>query len=196
MGGLTNRVSVVIPTRGNVDLSPILDSEWPECCVEIVVWDNSKRPVDVGPHGRFAAIAECSSDVILCQDDDVLLPLESKRTLLSRYQEDAVVANVPAEFRPHYPDSCLLGFGACFHRDAPERAFARFFAHHTGMTRNDPVFLRESCRLFTTLTPRVLVDVAREDLPYASDPDRLWMQQDHVEMRERMLRLAREVRDA
>jgi len=33
-------------------------------------------------------------------------------------------------------------------------------------------------------------------MSYASDPDRLWKQQEHLQMRERALRLAREARDA
>jgi hypothetical protein len=104
-----------------------------------------------------------------------------------------VVCNMPQEFRVHYPDSAMVGFGAAFHRDLPERAFSRFFAHHASMTRDDPLFLRESCRVFTGLTPCVLVDVAKTDLPYASDPSRLWKQPDHVACRERMLDLVRQV---
>jgi len=109
---------------------------------------------------------------------------------------DEVVCNLPSEFRPHYPDSSLVGFGACFHRDAPERAFQRFFDYHSGMKRNDPLFLRESCRVFTVLTPRVLVDIDKQDLPYASDGTRLWRQPGHLNFRDRALRMAREVRDA
>ena len=103
---------------------------------------------------------------------------------------------MPQEFRPHYPDSAMVGFGSCFHRDAPERAFTRFFDHHDGMTREDPLFLRESCRIFTVLTPCVLVDVPKVDMPYASDPDRLWKQPGHIQSRDRALQLARQVRDA
>ena len=112
------------------------------------------------------------------------------------HDREYVICNMPQEFREHYPDSSLVGFGACFHRDAPERAFQRFFDYHSGMKRNDPLFLRESCRVFTVLTPRVLVDIDKQDLPYASDGTRLWRQPGHLNFRDRALTLAREVRDA
>lgn len=88
----------------------------------------------------------------------------------------------------------MVGFGAAFQRDLPELAFKKFFAAHPEMDRRDPLFLRESCRIFTTLTPRVLVDVPKTDAPYASNPNRLWKQPDHIEMRDRALAMARAAR--
>jgi len=233
-------VSACIATRGDVDMSPILDS-LPEGW-EVIIWNNGLGLVgtwrpgeqiddievgDLGPHGRFAAIEYASHDLILVQDDDVIIsdpqaivdawvhwrenfginipyldenpdedPLtsEEREFLAENVQISHVVCNMPPEFRVHYPDSAMVGFGACFQRDAPEKAFQRFFAY-TGMARDDPLFLRESCRIFTTLTLRVLVDVLKTDMPYASDPERLWKQRDHLHYRERALKMAREVRD-
>ena len=37
----------------------------------------------------------------------------------------------------------------------------------------DKAFLRECDAVFTTLTPRILVDVPKTDREFASDPDRL-----------------------
>lgn len=108
---------------------------------------------------------------------------------------DEIVVNLPHEFRPHYPDSAMLGFGACYHRSLPPAVFARFFAA-TGLTEDDPLFMRESDRTLTVLAPRVLVDIPKQDREFANDDNRLWKQPDHVEMRERMLTLARQVRDA
>jgi hypothetical protein len=128
--------------------------------------------------------------------DDDPLTSEEREFLSTNVLISHVVSNMPQEFREHYPDSSLVGFGACFQRDAPERAFQRFFDYHSGMKRNDPLFLRESCRIFTVLTPRVLVDIDKQDLPYASDGTRLWRQPGHLNFRDRALRMAREVRDA
>jgi len=210
------KVSACIPTRGDVDLDPILDSlpdEW-----QRVVWNNGSEEVwlqperdaawtfqpvsDMGPHGRFAAIDYAAHDLIFVVDDDVIVSdpqqiVDEWLDLLHNHnRDDVVVANMPPEFRPHYPDSVMVGFGACFKRDAPELAFQQFFDFHTTMTRTDPLFLRESCRIFTVLTPQYLVDVGKVDMPYASDPDRLWRQPDHLQSREKALRLARQVRDA
>lgn len=172
---------------------------------------------NVGPHGRFAAIEYAAGDLIFVQDDDVIIsdPQAIVDGLLVEDQSwsysngvrvsgtggllmrvDHVVCNMPPQFRPNYQDSALVGFGAAFHRDLPEKAFQRFFDHHTSMTRDDPLFLRESCRVFTTLTPRILVDIEKTDLPYASDEDRLWRQPGHVSSRDHILSLTREVRDS
>ena len=112
--------------------------------------------------------------------------------------EDVVCCNMPPEFRPHYPDSGLVGFGACFHRDAPQRAFKHFadswFTEELAL--GDPMFLRRCDNVFTVLTPRVLVDVPKTDREMASDPNRMWKQPWHTAERDRMIELARKVRDA
>jgi hypothetical protein len=189
-------VSAIIVTRGDVELQPILTSlpeEW-----EKVVWDNSMEAHDLGPYGKYAAIERANHALIYVQDDDVVV--SDPEAIV--WESDSggseygrLVCNMPPEFRPHYPDSAMVGFGAAFHRDLPERAFQRFFSYHATMTRDDPLFLRESCRAFTTLTPYVLVDVPKTDLPYVNDPNRLWKQPGHISCRDRMLALAREVRD-
>lgn len=203
-------VSAIIVTRGNVDLAPVLDSlpdEW-----EKLVWDNGEKACyrepppnrywnadDLSVYGRYAAIEYASHDLIFVQDDDVIVsdPDELRRTwesvAFNLGNHDFLVANMPQEFRPHYPDSCLVGFGACFHRDTPARAFGRFFE---GNPARDLAFNRCCDVVFTTLTPRVLVDVPKENLPYATDASRMYRQSNHVGERARMLELCRRVRDS
>lgn len=210
-------VSVVIPTRGDVDITPITESfpsGW-----EVLVYDNgagvcrtysgrkwgvvaSDLP-DLSVYARYAAIQYASHDLILTQDDDVIVSdpqaIVDALGRKSGYPSSAtnsVVCNMPQEFRSHYPDSGLVGFGAAFHRDAPERAFARFVAKHGYGWRDLPEFNRRADNVFTTLTPRVLVDVPKQDCAYASDPNRMWRQSGHIGERDRMIALARQVRDA
>ena len=192
-------------------MTPILDSlpdEW-----EVLVWVNGSHlsiwttgeqtddiPVpDLGPHARFAAIEYATHNLIYVQDDDVIVSDPEQIVWESDSggsEYGRLVCNMPPEFRPHYPDSAMVGFGAAFHRDLPETAFREFFAHHHNMSRTDPLFLRESCRIFTVLTPYALVDVAKTDMPYCSDDNRLWKDIYHIKYREEALGLAREVRDA
>ena len=126
-----------------------------------------------------------------------------------------VVCNMPPEFRyDFYADHALVGFGACFHRDAPTRAFERFFkgvgaefsdwretvetlrmAEDFGF-RSSENFLRTCDIVFTALTPRVLVDVPKTNLWWAEDESRMYRQPQHTEERARMLELVKEVRDA
>lgn len=121
------------------------------------------------------------------------------------YKENVAVCNMPAEFRPHYPDSALVGFGAVFHRDAPDRAFERFFAKPfkalPGLPgvftyRTDDLFNRRADNVFTVLTPRVLVDIPKQDREMASAPNRMWKHPGHEAEKQRMIELARKVRDA
>lgn len=198
-------VTAIIVTRGDVSLDPIIGQDWPDAVDEIVVWDNSVE-TDLSVYGRYAAIEKAKNDLIMTQDDDVLLPRESIETILSKLtvsDPHAVVCNMPARFRgqPQYErgDSALVGFGACFHRDAPFRAFDLFYDRYPEIARmgspEGTNFGRTCDIVFTGLTPRVLVDVPYEDLPHAHAENRMWKQPQHVEERMRMLELVRKVRD-
>jgi hypothetical protein len=224
-------VSAIIVTRGDVDLAPIVASlpiDW-----QVVICDNSgkltanqafrMRKYRVGDHmfwphsdlsvyGRYASIPSAKQDLIYIQDDDCIVSdsqaIVDAWKVSSWARQDYIVANMPQEFRLHYPDSCLVGFGACFHRDLPAKAFERFLRP----TRMDPEggwigymdsvrltssMLRRTCDVvFTTLTPRVLVDVPVEVLPYAHDEGRMWKQPNHFGERTQVLEMARKVRDA
>lgn len=170
---------------------------------------------DLSVYGRYAAIEYATNELVYVQDDDVIVSGPQKIVdawingsvnyedgyprFPGIYKQDHVVCNMPPEFRPHYPDSALVGFGAVFHRDAPEKAFDQF---HTAVFEcvipyrpHPDEFNRECDRVFTCLTPRVLVDIPKTDRDFASDPDRLWRQDGHVASTQRMLELARKVRD-
>lgn len=199
-------ISAVVVTRGDVDLAPV--EKTLSIFREVVVWDNSKA-MKLAVYGRYRAIANCVSDVIYVQDDDCLLPLFSLLGLCDAYQPRKLVANMPDRFRPHYPDSALVGFGAVFDRDLPEIAFRRFLDADYGrdnvpdgdvstggwLARYDPSFARTCDVVFSTLTPRELVDVPHEDREFASDASRMWKQASHYGDREAMLLRARAVRD-
>jgi hypothetical protein len=116
-----------------------------------------------------------------------------------------VACNMPANFRhSFYQEHALVGFGAVFHRDAPKRAFERWADYHWTQDGSAPPdlhphgeFFHRTCDIvFTALTPRVLVDVPYDDLPWASAENRMWKQPTHREERQRMLDLVKQVRDA
>jgi hypothetical protein len=185
-----DQVSAVLVTRGDVDMTPVVESLPFD---DVVVWDNSEQG-DACVYGRYAAIYEAKHPVIYVQDDDCVLAPESIETLLAAYEPGKIVANMPERFRPHYPDSCLVGFGALFDRALPEASFKRFrLTSGTGWLSDG--FTRTCDVVFTALTPRVLVDVPYEDREFASAPNRMWKQPGHHGERVRMLDLARQVRD-
>lgn len=166
---------------------------------------------DLNVYARYAAIEHATNDLILTQDDDVIV--SDPQAIVNRYlrvgshlvespegieeeftHHGSVVCNMPEAFRANYDDAALVGFGACFHRDAPTRAFDRF--RDMGYEFENEMFNRECDRVFTVLTPRVLVDVGKTDREFASAPDRLYRQKEHAWSTKKMLDLARQVRDA
>jgi hypothetical protein len=214
-------VTAVIVTRGDVDLKPVVESlprEW-----EQVIWDNSGTftvaQYDLG-RGRFTVVRQgevrddhsvlgryygvnyASNELIYVQDDDVVV--SDPRALLRAWQiaswngNRMLVANMPEPHRANYDDSCLVGFGAMFHRDAAREAFERFSSYDLGNREEwtPGLFARTCDVVFTTLTPFTLIDVPIEHMPYASDDNRMWKQPTHVSERAEMLRYARRVRDS
>jgi hypothetical protein len=201
-----------------IEVAASLPDEW-----EVIVWNNKDGVFRWGPdgsflmhpgrgdlsvYGRYAAIEYASHDLIYVQDDDVIV--SDPQAIVDEWltgdymfttREEFFVANMPQEFRHDgYTDSCLVGFGACFHRDLPKRAFDRWFDHwhYNAMgDRPENAYMQRTCDVvFTTLTPRVLVDVPKTDREMASAPNRMWKQPSHFPERARMLELARQVRDA
>jgi hypothetical protein len=196
-------VSAVIVTRGDVDLSPVLDSlprDWQK-----VIWNNSERD-DLSVYGRYAAIEECEHDLIFTVDDDVALDPGSVEQFVEAWwrvpswgSRNYVVCNMPQRFRDtgFYDDHALVGFGAIFRRDLPGATVARLDSFLYRQGRGLPEsFHRTADIVFTALTPRILVDLPYTDLPWASAPNRMWKTDGHVAERTRMLELVRQVRDA
>lgn len=195
-----SKVTACLVTRGDVPMDQVVDSLPFE---RVLIYDNDP---DLGVYGRYAAVAQAESSVCFVQDDDCVLDPEAFEMLLAAYEPGHVVCNLPQRFRDtgSYDDSALVGFGALFDRDLPERAFTRFalasHAHGAVAWGTDGIdrsfFDRECDSVFTMLTPRILVDAPYSDLPWASAPNRLWKQPEHNGERERMRKLVRQVRDA
>lgn len=178
-------VTACIVTRGNVDLTEILDSiprGW-----DRVVYDNSMEPVDMGVAGRFEAIDRAMTGVVYVQDDDCVLPSESFKALARSYEPGVLTANMPEAFRSHYTDSCLLGFGAIFDRGLPNLAWDKWDDYPDNYKRVCDVY-------FTTLVPQQWVDVPYRNLPWATADDRMYRQPEHVGERMAALIHARRLR--
>lgn len=218
-------VSAIIVTRGDVDLRPVFDSlpeEW-----EVLVWANGAGALwkwtpdrkqhdvatvnDMSVYGRYAAIEYASGKVIYVQDDDCIV--SDPQAIVDTWEGVAlelgevggcntdahVVCNMPQEFRhDFYRDHALVGFGAAFHRDAPARAFDRWYASpKTPGANGEWGLISRTCDIiFTGLTQRILVDITKTNLPYAEDDNRMWKQPEHqgerAAMRELMLQVKKE----
>lgn len=216
-------VSAIIVTRGDVELEPVLKSLPPTW--QLLVWDNgagrirewswdqnvfaphwNEHVTDLSVYGRYAAIQYATGDVIYVQDDDCIIsyPQAIVDTLTFRSRDDLVVCNMPPEFRhDFYTDHALVGFGAAFHRDAPEMVFERFWDRMLDLglltkhnLRAGSNFQRTCDVVFTSLSPYVLVDVPKQNLPHAYAADRMYRQPEHQGERAAMLELARKVKES
>jgi hypothetical protein len=195
-----SEVALTIPTRGDVDLEPILSS-LPDF-KEVLVWDNSKRE-DLKVYGRYQAIQETDAAVIATQDDDAIVPWDA---ILAHYEPGRLVANMDkARWGPGwgYPDSTLVGWGAVFDRELPDIAFTRFglYSHRNGAIAwgtngmSTALFDRTCDVIFSALTPRTIIDVGYRHLPWAEGPGRMWTSgPNHSKERDAMLDLCRQIR--
>lgn len=187
-----DKISAVIPTRGDVDMQPVLDTL---PFGDVVVWDNSKEDEDLKVFGRFAAIDRAQHEVIYTQDDDCTIPPEAFVRLVEHYKADEIVCNMPISRWADYPDSCLIGWGSIFHRDMPARAFDPYFAAYPE-EEHDDLFFKCCDVVFTTLVPHVKLDLGFTHLPWAETKGRMFKQPDHSQTRWKVLEMARAVRDA
>jgi hypothetical protein len=166
---LADHISAVIVTRGDVDLSPVLDSL---PFRDVVVWDNSRRERNALVYGRYLAIAEAKHDIIYTQDDDALIDAER---LVQEWDGSytSLFANMP---RDRMGDRItMIGWGALFYRDLPELAFRRFLDHYP----LDHLFMRTCDVVFAALTPSLRTDLGHTDLPHAYAPGRMYRKPDH-----------------
>jgi len=156
-------VTCVIPTRGNVDLTPILDTlAW---CDEVVVWDNSVRD-DLGIYGRYQAIIdEARNDVIVTQDDDLIVTDWPR--LLRAYEPGVLTVNYPQP-----ADIAWVARGAVFDRHLPFDAFDKYYSRGWQFDRDFTHWICDG--VFAELTDRVkMVDFGSQDLEYCNDPGRI-----------------------
>jgi hypothetical protein len=154
-------VSAVIVTRGDVDLTSVLESLFD--FGEVIVWDNSKQ-TNLKVFGRYRAALNAKNDVVFTQDDDCVLDAAQ---VVSAYEPGKVVCNMPVAKRAEYASlGCnhisLVGWGACFHRGLIHKMHACIERY--GL---DDLFLRECDRVFTAANELKLVDVPFRHLPHA-----------------------------
>lgn len=152
-------VSAVLVTRGDIDMSPILDSL---PFADVVLYDNSKRQ-DRGIYGRYHAIREAKNTIIVTQDDDVLVTCWDD--ILAAYEPGVLTVNYPEPW-----DIPWVARGAIFDCDLPGRAFSRYLNRYPF----DQYFTHSACDgVFSLLTETKVIDVGSEDLPHGFAPNRV-----------------------
>lgn len=156
-------ICCVLVTKGDVDLSPIIQTLPFD---EVVVWDNSQGE-DLAVYGRYEAIIRNRADLIAVQDDDCIVPWEA---LLAEYREGERLCNMDVAKQTEYGHSSLIGWGAIFPREDPFKAFLRYAMRFDTTGER---FRRTCDVVFTALCPFRRVDLGREDLSYWNAPGRM-----------------------
>lgn len=162
------QISAVLVTRGDVDMTPVVDSLPFD---DIVIWDNSQRE-DLQCYGRFAGIAEAKHDHVYVQDDDLII---DALALLAHYDGESIVANKPPEEEWRF-----IGGGAFFPKALPD------FSAYVGNYGRDDDFFRVADVVFAYSHPYRSVCIGYELLlPWHDADNRMYKQPNHYEVRER-----------
>lgn len=169
-------VSAVLVTRGNVDLSEIVESIGDAGIEDIVVWNNAERE-NLSCYGRYAGIAEARNPWIYHQDDDLVAPVaDLLRCVDPERDRHVVVANNRAD-----EDWPLTAMGAVFHRDLAETCFDEYVAAYGW----GPEFFRVCDVVFAYENAHRRVALPYRDLPWASDPaSSMYLESGHMDARE------------
>lgn len=161
------KISAVIPSRGDVDVTEIVRhlKSYPEIEeVEIICGTT--------PYNRYVAAARAKNDIIFTQDDDCITDI---RPLIDAYEPGIIVNAMTPAHAAQYPGrQTLIGFGAIF-----DRALIQVL---DGQER-DALFFRESDRIFATVNEHKTVFPDIRILPHAMAPNRLYRQPDHIPAR-------------
>ena len=174
-----DKVTVVIVTRGDCDLTPVLDPI-KDAGLGFFVWNNLIER-DEGIFGRYAAIGRLDRPVIATQDDDVVVTCWDK--LLDAYEPGVLTVNYPEPW-----DIPWVARGSIFDRDLPKKAFTRYLAAYP----YDRLFTHRICdAVFALLTENVnVIDEGSEDLPHGFHAGRVstsgdWYTGDRLEAQRR-----------
>jgi len=154
-------VTAYIPTRGDLDLTHLVDHlrSYPEFAgIHVLGPENPDSPFK-----RYREAMLSPTELVYVQDDDVQADLTPMFEMFSKLLKTTpsvpmMVNNMTQQHQKHYPNRrfTLVGFGSLFHRDA--------LAVFDGYAR-DALFYRESDRIMGSV-------------PYASVFPRLWISSD------------------
>lgn len=169
-----SKVSCVIVTRGNVDLSGILASLPFE---DVVIRNNSNPhlPKDMKVFGRYLGASLAVNEVTAVQDDDAII--EDWPAILAAYEPGVVTCNMGAAHTAYYKpmNMALVGFGAVFDKSLIAPTFDRYFEQFP----KDELLLRECDRIFTALNRLKVVQVPYRNLPHEETTERMWRENRH-----------------
>lgn len=191
-----SEVSAVIVTRGNVDLTPILESL---IFSDIVVYDNSVRE-DRKTYGRVLGARQAKHTVIYSQDDDILHTPTDQARILAAYQEGFLTGCMWPEWsdgarrqgiQDGYDDLVFPGSGSISDLWLWEECLDEYLLEWP----QDGFFDLWSDTIIGIIAPTRQLDIRFGELPWADDDNRMAKLDDAVALKTEAIRRARIVRD-
>jgi hypothetical protein len=183
-----DQVTAVIPTRGDVDLIPIL-ATLPYR--NVIVWDQSLDTPDCyGLYTRYAAIAGAPTRIVYTQDDDCIF--EHHDVLMELYEPWRLTCVYGHGDNPDgLEDIALLHGGAIMDRALPIFALARYLERWP----RDEAFMREADIIVGGLSPSTQLDLPYEiRYEIAARPNRMAHQPWQRDLKHKVAARTREIR--
>lgn len=181
-----SQITAVVVTRGDRDITPVLDS--------LRGFGEVLMPIGAPGlcvYARWQAAAQAKCETVAVVDDDTIVDWDA---LLAahRFRGDcAITCNMPQRWRKGYEGTgiSLVGFGAILPRSA---AMAGFVSYNAAGLPGDEVFLRECDRVWSYAMRHQIhwADVPIKQMDYSTAPDRMYLQsrvgEDYREIRRRL----------
>jgi hypothetical protein len=186
----------VIVTKGDVDLTPVLDSL---IFPEVVVYDNSVRRNEM-TYGRVVGARDATNGVIYSQDDDIVHSPENQIQILAAYEEGKLTGCMWPEWSDGaraqgiengYDDLVFPGSGSISDLWLWEESIDEYLYEWPG----DDFFRLWCDTIIGVISPTKQLDLHFEALEWAEAPDRMANMEDAVALKTEAIRRARAVRD-
>ncbi len=192
-----DQVSAVIITRGDVDLTPVLESLIFD---DVVVWDQTFEADDEMLWSRTLAASRAKHTVIYSQDDDIVHTPENQRRIIEAYEPRVLVGCMWPEWSAGakaqgieggYDDLVFAGSGSVYDLGVPFSAAGRYLDHFP----EDDFFRLWADTIIGVIAPTKQLDIRFEALPCAENANRICNMDDTVALKTEAIRRARLVRD-
>ena len=189
-------VTAVIVTRGDVDLTPVIDSL---IFPTVSIWNNADRPTDQMTYGRVLAANLAPTEVIYSQDDDLIHSRENQMRILEAYDEELMVGCMWPEWSDGarrqgiengYDDLVFPGSGSISHRDTWLDAIDKYL----DLYPEDDFFRLWSDTLIGVIAPTRQLDLRFDELPWGNNTNRMAHMDDAVALKTEAIRRGRAVR--
>lgn len=191
-------VTAVLVTRGNCDLTPILNSLIFD---DVVIWNNANEPRDEMTYGRVFAAAQARNPIIYSQDDDIIHTAENQQAIIDAYEPGILTGCMWPEWSAGaakqgidggYSDLVFAGSGSVYDGYLPQIATAKYLEHFP----LDDFFRLWSDTIVGIIAPTKQLDIRFEALPEADADYRMANTDGFTEQKAEAIRRARFVRDA